>query len=126
MHEDEPYDGKTTRVKDGDTISIGEIKGKIIHTPGHTPGGMCILFDTKLITGDSLFVEGCGRVDFEGGNVDQMWESLQKLKALDETIEVYPGHDYGSIKHSTIKHEKEHNRFMLCKTKEEFLKKRLN
>ncbi len=100
---------KIKLLNDDDMITIGKIKVKVIHTPGHTPGSVCFLVDNKLITGDTLFVENIGRVDKPGGDATKMAESLKKLKKLDESIEVYPGHDYGSIHHSTIKHEKKNN-----------------
>ena len=96
-------------IKDNDEIKIGKIKIKVIHTPGHSPGSVCFLVDNKLITGDTLFVGNIGRTDLPGGDVKIMTESLKKLKKLDDDIEVYPGHDYGSKKSSTIGHEKKHN-----------------
>ena len=99
-------------VKDGDEINIGKLKVKIIHTPGHSPGSVCYLVENKLITGDTLFIGAVGRVDLLGGDIEQMYESLQKLKKLDEGIEVCPGHDYGSRKISTISYEKENNPYM--------------
>ena len=106
-------------VKDNDEIDIGKLKIKVIHTPGHTPGSVCYLAENKLITGDTLFVEAIGRVDLPGGNIKQMYESLQKLKKLDDNVEVYPGHDYGSKQHSTIAYEKENNPYIRA-SKEEF------
>lgn len=129
VHENETIDlsnyQRVTTLKDGDTFSVGNVRFSVMHTPGHTPGGMCVRVDNKLITGDTLFVEGCGRVDMPGCDPDKMWDSLQKLKALDEDIEVYPGHDYGSKKHSTIGYEKKHNRFLILSTKQEFFGERL-
>ena len=112
-----PYE----KVKDGDEISIGKLKAKVIHTPGHTPGSVCYLVENKLITGDTLFVEAVGRVDLPGSNISQMYESLQKLKELADDIEVFPGHDYGSKKISTIAYEKENNPYMKA-SKEEFFR----
>jgi len=108
-------------VKEGDEIDVGKIKIKVLHTPGHSPGSVCYLFDNKLITGDMLFVEAIGRVDLPGGDIEMMYNSLQKLKKLDENIEVYPGHDYGSLKSSTIAHEKKNNSYMKA-SKEEFFR----
>jgi len=108
-------------IKDNEEINIGKIKIKVIHTPGHTPGSVCFLLNNKLITGDTLFVEAVGRVDLPGGNIEKMYDSIQKLKKLDQKIEVYPGHDYGSIKNSTIGHEIRNNPYMKA-SKEEFLK----
>ncbi len=100
---------KIRTVSDGDKISVGKVKIEVLHTPGHTPGSVCYLVENKLITGDTLFVENIGRTDFPGGDAKIMRKSLDRLKKLDEKIEVYSGHDYGSIKHSTIGHEKKYN-----------------
>jgi len=127
VHEDDSLEikklniEKIKKIKDNEFINIGKIKVKVIHTPGHSPGSVCYLFDNKLITGDMLFVEAIGRVDLPGGDIEKMFNSLQKLKELNDDIEVYPGHDYGSIPHSTIKHEKENNPYMKS-SKEEFFR----
>ncbi len=100
-------------VNDNDEINIGKIKVKVIHTPGHTPGSVCYLAENKLITGDTLFVENIGRVDRPIADADKMAESLKKLKKLDDNVEVYPGHDYGSKPSSTIGYEKKNNVHMM-------------
>ena len=111
---------KIHKLKDGDRIDIGKINVKIIHTPGHSKGSMCLLIENKLITGDTLFVNAIGRVDLPGGDAIKLFESLQKLKKLKDDVEIYPGHDYGDVPFSTIKREKEQNPYFRCKTKEEF------
>ena len=103
-------------------IKNASIKIKIIHTPGHTPGSICLLAENKLLTGDTLFVSAIGRTDLPGGDAVKLFESLQKLKKLPDKTEVYPGHDYGETPSSTIKDEKENNPYFKCKNKEEFLK----
>ncbi len=100
------------KIKDGDEIEIGDLIVKVIHTPGHTKGAVCFLVGNKLLTGDTLFVEAIGRTDLPGGNPEQLFESLQKIKKLTDDIEIYPGHDYGSVKSSTVKYEKENNPYM--------------
>ena len=112
---------KIIKLKNNDEIKIGKIKIKIIHTPGHTPGAICLLFENKLITGDTLFVNAIGRTDLAGGDSLKLFESLQKLKKLDDKVEVYPGHDYGDIPFSTIGGEKKTNPYFMCSTKEQFL-----
>ena len=104
---------KIKTIDEGSEINVGKIKIKVLHTPGHTPGSVCYLIDKKLITGDTLFVENIGRTDLPGGSARIMAQSLKRLKKLDEKIEVYPGHDYGSMKHSTIGHEKKNNPHMV-------------
>ena len=100
------------KIKDDDIIDIGKLKIKVLHTPGHSPGSVCYLSENKLITGDTLFVEGMGRIDLPGANKENMFNSLQKLKKLDDNIEIYPGHDYGSKISSTIAYEKKNNTYM--------------
>ncbi len=130
IHEKEPYqiEKATThfkKIKDNDEVILGTLKLKFLHTPGHTSGSMCAFVERKLFSGDTLFVEGCGRVDLPGSNPEEMWHSLERLKKLPDDVEVYPGHDYGSVPHSTIGHEKKHNRFMKSSTKQEFFGFRL-
>lgn len=110
------------QVEDGRELKLGDIDIRIIHTPGHTPGSMCLLVDGKLLTGDTLFVGNCGRTDLSGGSTKQMFESLhKKLKTLDDDIEVYPGHDYGDRPSSTIGHEKKTNPTLTAASFDEFL-----
>ena len=102
---------KIKTIDEGDIINLGKIK--VLHTPGHTPGSVCYLMGNKLITGDTLFVGNIGRTDLPGGNPRIMSSTLKRLKKLDENIEIYPGHDYGSTKSSTIKREKKSNPHMV-------------
>jgi hydroxyacylglutathione hydrolase len=112
---------KDISVKDGDVVDIGALKVKIIHTPGHCPDHICLLVDGKLLTGDTLFVGECGRTDLAGGNSSDMYESLfHKILPLQDSIEVYPGHDYGSKPFSTIGYERENNYTLKPRTREEF------
>ncbi|MCZ2809627.1 MAG: MBL fold metallo-hydrolase, partial [Candidatus Bathyarchaeota archaeon] len=101
---------KDISVVDRDVIEVGKMSIKVIHTPGHSPDGICLLVDGKLLTGDTLFVGECGRTDLHGGNPEELYHSLfDKLLKLDDDVEVYPGHDYGSKTHSTIGEEKRTN-----------------
>ncbi len=88
--------------QDGSVIQLGEVQVRCMHTPGHSPGGQCLLIDTACFTGDSLFVDGCGRVDLPGSDPAAMWQSLQRLAALPPDTVMYPGHDYGPTPTSTI------------------------
>src|SRR3989344_1904837 len=119
FHEDDF--NEIRRIIKNPNIKIGKLKIKVIHTPGHTPGAICLLIENKLLTGDTLFVNAIGRTDLAGGDSLQLFESLQKLKKLDDKIEVYPGHDYGEIPFSTIGGEKKTNPYFKCDTKEQFL-----
>jgi hydroxyacylglutathione hydrolase len=110
-------------VEDGDEIKVGSVTVRILHTPGHTPGGICLLIEgEKLITGDTLFVGDCGRADLAGGSGKDLFKSIhEKLMSLDDRIEVYPGHDYGEKPSSTLGEEKKRNVAMMCKSLEEFM-----
>jgi hydroxyacylglutathione hydrolase len=92
-------------LKDGQKLQAADLNLEIIHTPGHSPGSICILSGSTLFTGDTLFAMSIGRTDFPGGSHKAMTESLQKLFTLDDSIEVYPGHG----PKTTIGYEKEHN-----------------
>ena len=78
----------------GDKVSVGAIDIELLHTPGHTPGSQCFLLDGRLVAGDTLFLEGCGRTDFPGGDSDEIFRSLQKLAQLPGDPTVFPGHWY--------------------------------
>lgn len=78
----------------GDVVRVGGIEIELLHTPGHTPGSQCILVQGKLVSGDTLFIEGCGRTDLPGSDPELMYSSLQMLAALPDDTVVYPGHMY--------------------------------
>lgn len=99
-------------VKDGDTITFGKQSLAVIHTPGHTPGGICLYAKPNLFTGDTVFVGGVGRTDFPGGSVEQLLSSINSsLLTLPEDTVVWPGHGYGGAS-STIGAEKTDNPFL--------------
>ena len=89
-------------------ISIGEFKFEVIHTPGHTEGSVCYLFDDLLFTGDTLFHGGKGRTDFSGGDSEKMKKSLELLYNMPGDYAIYPGHD----KASTLSEERLHNPYL--------------
>jgi len=100
-------------VTDGDTIPFGKETLTVIHTPGHTPGGICLLGDGNLFTGDTLFVGAVGRTDFPGGSMETLLRSIrEKILALPEDTALWPGHDYGSRPCSTVGYEKRHNPYL--------------
>ena len=79
----------------GDRVMVGQIPIELIHTPGHTPGSQCFLVQDKLLAGDTLFLQGCGRTDLPGGDPRQLYLSLtQKLAKVPDTAVLYPGHQY--------------------------------
>ena len=95
-------------VEDGQIIQVGKIMIRIVHTPGHSKDSMSLVVNNELVlTGDTLFVGNCGRVDLPGSDASEMYDSLfEKIAKLEESLVVYPGHDYGSKKTSTIGEEK--------------------
>jgi len=85
--------GPSRLLKDGDQVVVGDEEMTVLHTPGHTPGGICLLAPGYAFTGDTLFVDSIGRVDFPGGSEEQMQASLNRLQAvLRKETELYPGH----------------------------------
>ncbi|CUU53701.1 Glyoxylase, beta-lactamase superfamily II [Parafrankia irregularis] len=81
---------------DDDVVTVGAVDIRLLHTPGHTPGSQCFLVDGRLVAGDTLFLEGCGRMDFPGGDAAAMYDSLRRLGALADDVTVYPGHRYSA------------------------------
>ena len=99
-------------VESGDHLTIGENDIEFLHTPGHTPGSQCFKINNNLVSGDTLFVQGCGRVDLPGSNSEDMFHSLQKLSALpDETI-LYPGHNYSAEPYESMERVKQINTYL--------------
>jgi hydroxyacylglutathione hydrolase len=85
----------------GDIVKAGDIEIELLHTPGHTPGSLCFRLNNTLISGDTLFLSGCGRVDLPGGDVEEMYRTIQnRLKTIKDRTIIYPGHAYGGDKAS--------------------------
>ena len=101
-----------TTTKEGSIIEAAGLKITCLHTPGHSPGSQCFMMEGALFSGDTLFVEGCGRVDLEGGSPDDMVISLSRLGELPGETIVYPGHDYGGKSTSTITQQRANNPYM--------------
>jgi len=100
-------------VEDGDLITVGEVSLEVIHTPGHSPGGTCLLGDGNLFTGDTLFVGAIGRTDLPGASLNQFMDSIKgRLMTLPGETIVWPGHDYGPRPSSTIEIETKTNPFL--------------
>ncbi len=100
-------------VKEGDVIQVGNVKLKVIHTPGHSAGGICLYLDGMVFTGDTLFVGSVGRTDFPGSSWEVLEASIrQKLYVLPGDTVVFPGHNYGPTPTTTIQYEKRHNPFV--------------
>ncbi len=115
-----------TLVDDGETLSIGGIAIRCLHTPGHTPGGQCFLCGSILLTGDTLFIDGCGRCDLPGGDARVLHRSLHEVLArLPDDTEIYPGHAYGPRDHAPLGEQKRTNPYLACPDEETFLKVRM-
>jgi hydroxyacylglutathione hydrolase len=118
---------KERSVVDHENISIGELNLEVLYTPGHSEDSICLIVNKEsIITGDTLFVGNCGRVDLPGSNPEKMYDSLSKVANLDDSLVVYPGHNYGSTPTSTILNEKTNNPMLNFKTKEAFLNYMVN
>jgi len=109
------------KVDNHETLALGRLTLTFMHTPGHTPGSQCFLVDGRLISGDTLFINACGRTDLPGSDPKEMYYSLtQRLAALPDDTVLLPGHNYGGPK-STIGQEKRHNPFMQFASLRDFL-----
>lgn len=109
------------KVEGGETIELGPFSLTFLHTPGHTPGSQCFLLEDKLISGDTLFIGACGRCDLPGGDPEEMFRSLARLKELDDRIILYPGHNYADRPFSTMGDEKRKNPFLRFSSLGQFL-----
>jgi hydroxyacylglutathione hydrolase len=105
----------------GDAIEIGDVKIELLHTPGHTPGSQCFLVHSRLVAGDTLFVNGCGRVDLPGSDPVAMYHTLTgTLGKLDDDVVLYPGHDYGPSKTSNFAEQRLTNAYLRPRSLEEW------
>lgn len=96
-------------LNENEIIKLGDTEIKVIHTPGHTPGSVCLLVNDKLFTGDTVFYESVGRTDLPGGSFKQLKTNIQeKIFTLDENIKIYPGHG----RSTTVGYEKVNNNFL--------------
>ena len=115
------------RMEGGDTLTLGRIRVRLLHTPGHTPGSQCFLVEepgqpSRLISGDTLFLGSCGRVDLPGSNPEDMYRSLNEtLKRLPDETLLYPGHLYSPEAHDTMGNQKERNPFLRVTSLDQFL-----
>lgn len=112
-------------LEEGSVINLGQGSIDVLHTPGHTPGGVVFSIGDAIVTGDTLFVSRCGRADLPGSNVEDLYNSLQRLKKLSPETRVFPGHDYGPQPNSTIAWELENNEFIRCSDLESFIRLRM-
>jgi glyoxylase-like metal-dependent hydrolase (beta-lactamase superfamily II) len=103
------------RVDSGDKLGIGQVEVEFLHTPGHTPGSQCFRIRNTLVSGDTLFINGCGRVDLPGSDPEDMYHSLQRLKALPDDTLLLPGHNYAHVPNATMGETKAQNTYLKIK-----------
>jgi glyoxylase-like metal-dependent hydrolase (beta-lactamase superfamily II) len=108
-------DSDLVRVDSGDKLAIGPVEVEFLHTPGHTPGSQCFRIKNTLVSGDTLFINGCGRVDLPGSNAEDMYRSLEKLKGLPDDTLLLPGHNYAHVPNATLADTKAHNTYLNIK-----------
>ena len=110
-------------VDEGDVIRVGDVSVKVFYTPGHSADSICLLVnDKKLLTGDTMFVGSIGSTAMIGGDSSSMYDSLfNKLLKLEDDVEVYPGHDRGERKSSTLSEEKRSNKALQARSVAEFI-----
>ena len=107
----------------GDVVEVGGVRIELLHTPGHTPGSQCFLVDGRLIAGDTLFLEGCGRTDLPGGDPEAMYESLtQRLARVPDDVVLYPGHLYSTDPSATLGETRRRNYVFRPRNLEEWLR----
>jgi glyoxylase-like metal-dependent hydrolase (beta-lactamase superfamily II) len=105
----------------GDVVRVGEIDVRTLHTPGHTPGSQCFLVEGRLVAGDTLFLQGCGRTDLPGGDPDAMYRSLtQTLAKIPDDVVLYPGHLYDPRSSATMAETRKSNYVLRVKTLEDW------
>ena len=110
-------------VSNGDKIKFGESELTVFHTPGHSKDSICLVGNGKIFSGDTLFVGNCGRVDLPGGSARELYHSLfDVISKMDDTLELYGGHNYGQSLTSTIGKEKKTNFVLQPRTEDEFVK----
>ena len=106
----------------GDTVMVGKIPIELIHTPGHTPGSQCFFVDGRLVSGDTLFLEGCGRLDLPGGDPVAMYESLTtRLSKVPDDAILFPGHLYSPEPSATMGETRKYNYVFRPKSAEQWL-----
>ncbi len=116
------FENSLVCLDDGQSIDVGGLPLECIHTPGHTPGAQCIHCQGALFTGDTLFVNACGRCDLPGGSAHELYESLHhRMRRFADDAVVYPGHDYGDIQVSTLERERQQNPYFRCTSESEFV-----
>jgi hydroxyacylglutathione hydrolase len=117
------FSSSLKKVRGEDTLQVGQITIKFLHTPGHTPGSQCFLVQNSLVSGDTLFINYCGRCDLPGGDVREMFQSLSRLRQMDDNITLYPGHNYADQPAMPLGEQKKNNPYLSAESLPVFLKK---
>lgn len=117
VHEADAYalkehGGAVKSVRGGDTWTVGGLTVSFLHTPGHTHGSQCFQVFDRLLTGDTLFIKGCGRVDLPNSDPERMYASLRRISTLPDETLLLPGHDYGDKPCAPLKEEKALNPYL--------------
>ncbi|MCP4005147.1 MAG: MBL fold metallo-hydrolase [bacterium] len=105
-------DNDMVKVDSGDKMTVGDVEIEFLHTPGHTPGSQCFKARNALVSGDTLFIQGCGRVDLPGANPDDMYRSICQLADLPDDTILFPGHDYGGGANRSMAETKKVNPYL--------------
>ena len=128
-HEAQFYKPVAENVEEVDSnfeMVLGDMNIRFLHTPGHTPGSQCFLVENKLIAGDTLFLDGCGRCDMPGGDPEEMYRTIyNKLLRLPQDTIIYPGHNYHELKEDRLENQKKSNPYMNCANLKSFISLRM-
>ncbi len=115
-------DGSLVAHRSGDSVSVGAVEVELIHTPGHTPGSQCFLVEDHLVSGDTLFLDGCGRTDLPGGDPEELYHSLTgRLSKVPDSAVLFPGHLYSPDPSQSMGETRERNIVYKPKTAEQWL-----
>jgi len=107
----------------GDVVMVGEIPVTLLHTPGHTPGSQCFLVEGAMLSGDTLFLEGCGRTDLPGSDPQEMYRTLTaRLASVPDSTMLFPGHLYSESPHQTMELTRQYNFVLAPRTETEWLR----
>lgn len=108
--------------EDGDVLTVGSVDVTLMHTPGHTPGSLCLVVGERLMSGDTLFIDGCGRTDLPGGNAEEMYRTLhERLRGVSDDVVLFPGHLYSPESHLAMGLVRERNFVLAPRTLEGWL-----
>ncbi len=122
-----PVGENIREVSVGDNYQLADIKIDFMHTPGHTPGSQCFLVDGNLVSGDTLFLDGCGRCDLPGGDVEVMYDTIaNKLLKLPNSTIIYPGHNYHHLHCDSLEHQKQTNPYLQASNLHDFIYYRMS